>query len=114
MAMPKAPWPSFTLVLSRQNSHVVEDGNIIQRPLDLMKTFDEREAYMLRQQDVSDEDKSDTRTIFEDRVAGEGMDKGKRRRMACSLGSEDESADGFTSDDKVKGVGHEIEGSSSK
>jgi len=66
MKIPKAPFPSFTLALSRQNSQATEDPADGRRAeLDLMKTFDERLPSTWNTMEASDEDKSDTETIFE-------------------------------------------------
>jgi len=76
---PRTPFPSFTLVLSRQAAGDHNESNIdaqernasnAEPSIDLMKTFDHRlshyDSWNLR--DATDEDRSDTETVFEERI----------------------------------------------
>jgi len=85
MVIPKAPFPSFTLALSRQNSQTTEDVQPQERgaELDLMKTFDPRMPHSWNMPDASDEDKSDTETIFE--IREERQKSGKETRAGKKL-----------------------------
>ncbi|KAF8801453.1 hypothetical protein BYT27DRAFT_7198250 [Phlegmacium glaucopus] len=95
VAMPRTPFPSFTLALSRQSAgDNASDINMQQRntsnvlaepPIDLMKTFDTRYGSSCKMRD--EEDRSDTETVFEERThtvaVSKGSIKGSKRRNAC-------------------------------
>ncbi|KDR82036.1 hypothetical protein GALMADRAFT_207381 [Galerina marginata CBS 339.88] len=82
MVIPKAPFPSFALALSRQTSFANEDQADLPPhergpEVDLMKTFDPlaRMPEPETSSAASDEDRSDTETVFEVREPAEERTK---------------------------------------
>jgi len=80
---PRMPFPSFTLALS---SIQERNASNVEPPVDLMKTFDPRlPRYDRKTRDTTDEDRSDTETVFEERIdsvgaGSKGSISGSRKR----------------------------------
>jgi len=93
MVIPKAPFPSFALALSRQSSQATNDPEDTPpqergAELDLMKTFDQRMPDTWNMAEASDEDKSDTETVFEVRDPEEKKKSGRDTNSSSSTRAE--------------------------
>jgi len=88
--VPRTPFPSFTLVLSRQTAGdiSVQERNV-EPPIDLMKTFDSRSSgcnnwKMRHTLDSVDGDRSERETIFEEQIGITAVNnKGSNKQNRC-------------------------------